>query len=93
MTVLALFDRVPKHAAEAFRIAKQAWHQERELRPQLAQMVLDRRTGQAQAMAASSRHTNCVALAATFLIACESSSTAICHAIGSSRSASRGSSA
>ena len=48
LAIVPLFDRRAEHAGEALRVAEQPRHQKGELRPQFAEMVLDRRAGQAQ---------------------------------------------
>ena len=51
LAILLLLDRGAEDAGKAPRIAEQPRHQKGELRPQLAEMVFDRRPGQAQPVA------------------------------------------
>jgi hypothetical protein len=66
--IVLAFDRVAELRIEGFFLAQQARQQEVELRPQLAQVVFQRRAGQAQAVARVSEPAVCAAFERVFLM-------------------------
>ena len=87
--VAVLLDRRAIARAEAACAAEEARRQKVEQRPQLAEMVLQRRARQAQPLPRVSRNACCVVSAFGFLMVCASSSITTCQSCAVSTSWSR----